>query len=83
MGTLGELKPGQEGTISKIRAKGHIKRRLMDMGLHVGEDIALKRIAPLGDPIEIALKGYRLSLRKCEADLIEVKERQEVVIDDK
>ena len=84
MGTLGRLKPGERGTIAKIAAEGHLKRRLMDMGLHVGEEISIKRVAPLGDPIEIVVKDYNLSLRKREADLIEVivdNNNQEGVLD--
>jgi ferrous iron transport protein A len=69
---LSEMKPVQQGTIRKISATGPLRRRLMDMGLTVGAQITVVRTAPLGDPIEYSLRGYDLSLRKLEADLIEV-----------
>jgi ferrous iron transport protein A len=64
---LAMLKPGQRGRITKIGAIGPMKRRLLDMGVLQGEEVKVEKIAPLGDPIEIIVKNYRLSLRKREA----------------
>jgi ferrous iron transport protein A len=61
------LKPGEKGRIAKIGAIGPLRRRLMDMGVLVGEEVRVEKIAPLGDPIEITVKHYNLSLRKKEA----------------
>ena len=64
---LALLKPGETGKITKITASGPFRRRLMDMGVLVGERVMVKKIAPLGDPIEVAIKNYSLLLRKKEA----------------
>jgi ferrous iron transport protein A len=69
---LAMLKPGQTGKITKIGSLGPMKRRLMDMGVLVGEAVRVEKIAPLGDPIEITVKAYKLSLRKSEAEGISV-----------
>jgi ferrous iron transport protein A len=69
---LAMLKPGEKGRIVEIGAIGPLKRRLMDMGVLVGEEIRVEKIAPLGDPIELTIKGYNLSLRKREAEGIAV-----------
>lgn len=69
---LTDLKPGESAKILKIWATGSLKRRLMDMGLVSGADITVEKIAPLGDPIEVYIKQYRLSLRKGEAAKIDV-----------
>ncbi len=69
---LSMLKPGEKGRIIKIGSIGPLKRRLMDMGMLVGEEIKIEKIAPLGDPIEITIKNYNLSLRKKEAEGIAV-----------
>lgn len=69
---LAMLKPGEKGKIIKIGSIGPIKRRLMDMGVLVAEEIKVEKIAPLGDPIEVTIKNYNLSLRKKEAEGIEV-----------
>jgi ferrous iron transport protein A len=69
---LAMLKPGQSGRITNIGAIGPLKRRLMDMGVLVGEEVKVEKIAPLGDPIEITVKSYNLSLRKREAEGIAV-----------
>ncbi len=71
---LAKLKPGEAGRITKIGSMGPIKRRLMDMGVLVGEEVQVKKIAPLGDPIEVVIKHYNLSLRKKEAEAILVEE---------
>jgi len=70
--TLAMLKPGDRGRITHIGAIGPLRRRLMDMGVLSGEEVVLLKIAPLGDPIEISVKGYSLSLRKREAEAIHV-----------
>jgi ferrous iron transport protein A len=64
---LNELKPKEKGRILKVGGRGVIRRRLLDMGLVSGSEIEVERVAPLGDPIEIRVKGYHLSLRKEEA----------------
>jgi len=70
--TLDELKPGQSGRITTIGVVGPLRRRLMDMGVLVGEEVKVIKVAPLGDPLEVALKSYRLSLRRQEAQGIDV-----------
>lgn len=70
--TLTELKPGQSGKILGIWTTGPLKRRLMDMGVIPGADVVVEKVAPLGDPMEISIKQYRLSLRKSEAAKIDV-----------
>jgi len=69
---LAKLKPGEKGKITAIGAIGPLKRRLMDMGVLVGEEIRVMKVAPLGDPIEVSIKSYSLSLRKKEAEGIAV-----------
>lgn len=71
--TLKELKPGQEGTVISIGEKGPMRRRIMDMGVTPGAEVKVIKIAPLGDPIEVNIRGYELSLRKDEAQQIQVK----------
>ncbi|MEA1924703.1 MAG: ferrous iron transport protein A [Candidatus Altiarchaeota archaeon] len=68
--SLDELKPKQKGTIIKIKGSGATHRRLLDMGLVKGSSIDVERVAPLGDPIDVKIKGYHLSLRKEEASNI-------------
>ena len=70
--TLDELKPGQSGRITIIGVVGPLRRRLMDMGVLVGEEVKVIKVAPMGDPLEVALKSYRLSLRRSEAQGINV-----------
>lgn len=65
--TLRDLKPGEKGKVIKIKGKGNLKKRLLDMGIVPGTEIQLKKVAPLGDPVDILVKGYHLSLRKEEA----------------
>ena len=69
---LNELKPEERGRIVKVGGGGGIRRRLLDMGLVSGSEIEVERVAPLGDPVEIRIKGYHLSLRKEEAINIQV-----------
>lgn len=68
--TLKSLKPGESGKITMIKVKGAIRRRLMDMGVIRGTDVYVEKVAPLGDPIEVKIKGYNLSLRKEDAQNI-------------
>ena len=68
--TLNEMTPGKKGRILKIAGKGMIKKRIVDMGMVPGAVVEVERYAPLGDPIEIKVKGYHLSLRKEDASLI-------------
>ncbi len=65
--TLRDLKPGEKGKVLKIKGKGNLKKRLLDMGIVPGTKIQLEKVAPLGDPVDILVKGYHLSLRKEEA----------------
>jgi ferrous iron transport protein A len=69
---LAGLKPGQKGTITGIGSVGPLKRRLLDMGVLVGEQVKVEKVAPMGDPIEVRVKSYSLSLRKSEAEAISV-----------
>jgi DtxR family Mn-dependent transcriptional regulator len=69
---LNMLNPGQKGRIVKIRAKGEMNKRILEMGVIPGSLIQLERVAPLGDPIQFKIKGYHLTLRKEEAQEIEV-----------
>ena len=69
---LAKLKTGEKGRITAIGAIGPLKRRLMDMGVLVGEEVKVVKVAPMGDPIEIFIKSYNLSLRKQEAEGIAV-----------
>ena len=70
--TLRIVGVGQTVTVSKITGVGAIKRRIMDMGLTKGTSVYVRKVAPLGDPIEVTVRGYELSLRKADAELIEV-----------
>ena len=65
--TLNDLRPGEKARITKVLAKGTVRRKLMDMGMVPGSEIEVVRTAPLGDPIEFRIKGYSLSMRKQEA----------------
>ncbi|MCM3703677.1 FeoA family protein [Paenibacillus macerans] len=70
--SLKELKPKESGVIKSIGASGPLRRKLMDMGITPGAEITMKKVAPLGDPIEVHIRGYDLSIRKAEADQITV-----------
>ena len=70
--TLGETKTGNTVKVIKISGQGAIKRRIMDMGITRGVQISVRKVAPLGDPIEITVRGYELSIRKYDAKIIEV-----------
>lgn len=68
--TLRDLKPGQQGSVASIGTTGSLKRRIMDMGITPGVEVRVIKVAPLGDPIEVNVRGYELSLRKEEAQNI-------------
>jgi ferrous iron transport protein A len=70
---LKELEPGQKAIIVKINGEGTIKRRLMDMGVTKGAEILMRKVAPLGDPMEVNVRGYELTFRKLEAENIVVR----------
>ncbi|MBR3731322.1 MAG: ferrous iron transport protein A [Spirochaetales bacterium] len=72
MKTLREAKIGDTVTVVKLHGEGAVKRRIMDMGVTKGTEIYIRKVAPLGDPIEVTVRGYELSLRKADAEMIEV-----------
>jgi ferrous iron transport protein A len=72
MSTLRDVKVGDTCTVKRIHGEGALKRRIMDMGITKGVEIKVRKVAPLGDPIEITVRGYELSIRKLDAELIEV-----------
>jgi ferrous iron transport protein A len=74
MQTLREIRPGEEVTVVKIHGDGGLRQRFMDMGITKGTVVQVRRVAPLGDPMEIMVRGYELSLRKEDAVLIEVRQ---------
>ena len=70
MATLREVKVGDNVKVTKINGTGAVKRRIMDMGITKGVEIEVRRVAPLGDPIELTVRGYQLSIRKADAQMI-------------
>ena len=72
MVTLRDCAPGSHVKVLRIIGEGAVKRRIMDMGITKGIDISVRKLAPLGDPVELTVRGYELSLRKEDADIIEV-----------
>ena len=70
--TLKEVEVGSRVTVKKLNGQGAIKRRIMDMGITKGVEIQVRKVAPLGDPVEVTVRGYELSLRKADAEMIEV-----------
>ena len=72
MKTLREAKVGTTVKVVKLHGEGAVKRRIMDMGITKGVEITVRKVAPLGDPIEVTVRGYELSLRKADAEMIEV-----------
>lgn len=72
MDTLKDVKVGSTVTVVKLHGEGAIKRRIMDMGITKGVEVYVRKVAPLGDPIEITVRGYELSIRKADAEMIEV-----------
>lgn len=72
MNTLRQVKIGDTAKVVKLHGEGAVKRRIMDMGITKGVEIHVRKVAPLGDPIEVTVRGYELSLRKADAEMIEV-----------
>lgn len=72
MRTLKEVKCGEEVSVVKLHGEGAVKRRIMDMGITKGTAVYVRKVAPLGDPVEVRVRGYELSLRKADAEMIEV-----------
>ena len=72
MRTLKDVKMGETVTVAKLHGEGPVKRRIMDMGITKGVEVYVRKVAPLGDPIEITVRGYELSLRKADAEMVEV-----------
>lgn len=72
MKTLKDVKVGETATVAKLHGEGPVKRRIMDMGITKGVEVQVRKVAPLGDPIEVTVRGYELSIRKADADMIQV-----------
>ena len=72
MKTLKDVKVGETATVVKLHGEGATKRRIMDMGITKGVEVHVRKVAPLGDPIEVNLRGYELSIRKADAEMIEL-----------
>ena len=72
MKTIKEVAVGQTVTVKKLTGAGPVKRRIMDMGITKGVEIYVRKVAPLGDPVEVTVRGYELSLRRADAEMIEV-----------
>jgi ferrous iron transport protein A len=70
--TLRDVEIGQSATIKKLHGEGPTRRRIMDMGLTKGADVIIRKVAPLGDPIELTVRGYELTVRKADAEFVEV-----------
>ena len=74
MKTLKDVAIGQTAMVKKLHGEGAVKRRIMDMGITKGTEVFVRKVAPLGDPIELKVRGYELSIRKADAEQIEVEE---------
>ena len=72
MKTLRDVKVGQTANVVKLHGEGAVKRRIMDMGITKGVEVHIRKVAPLGDPVEVNVRGYELSIRKADAGMIEV-----------
>ena len=72
MKTLSQVKVGETARVVKLHGEGALKRRIMDMGITKGVELYIRKVAPLGDPMEIAVRGYELSLRRADAEMVEV-----------
>ena len=76
MKTLKDTKIGETVTVVKLHGEGAVKRRIMDMGITKGTSVYVRKVAPLGDPIEVTVRNYELSIRKADAEMIEVKNEE-------
>ena len=74
MRTLKDVKVGKSAKVVKLHGEGALKRRIMDMGITKGVEVRVRKVAPLGDPIELTVRGYELTLRKSDAEMIEIEE---------
>jgi len=72
MKTLKQAMIGETVKVKKLHGEGAVKRRIMDMGITKGVDVSIRKVAPLGDPLEVTVRGYELSIRKADADMIEI-----------
>ena len=72
MKTLRDAKNGETVTVVKLHGEGNIRRRIMDMGITKGCSVYIRKVAPLGDPVEVTVRGYELSLRKADAEMVEI-----------
>lgn len=72
MNTLRQAKVGDSVKVVKLHGEGAVKRRIMDMGITKGVEVHIRKVAPLGDPVEVTVRGYELSLRKADAEMIEI-----------
>lgn len=72
MATLRSARIGETVTVKKLNGEGAVKRRIMDMGITKGTEVYIRKVAPLGDPIEVTVRGYELSLRKQDAEMVEI-----------
>ena len=72
MKTLRDVKVGETAVVAKLHGEGAVKRRIMDMGINKGTELYVRKVAPLGDPMELTVRGYELSVRKADAEMIEV-----------
>ena len=72
MNTLKDVKVGRTVTVKRLHGEGPVKRRIMDMGITKGTEVYVRKVAPLGDPMELNLRGYELSVRKADAEMIEI-----------
>ena len=67
-----DMRPGETATVARLLGEGPVKRRIMDMGITRGTEIFVRKVAPLGDPMELSVRGYELSIRKADAEMIEM-----------
>ncbi len=79
MKTLRDVKIGETCTVKKLHGEGAVKRRIMDMGVTKNTEIYVRKVAPLGDPIEVTVRGYELSIRKADAEMVEVTQKEKTL----
>ena len=76
MKTLRDVQVGETAKVVKLHGEGAVKRRIMDMGITKGIEVYVRKVAPLGDPVEVTVRGYELSLRKADAEMIQIEEEE-------